>query len=65
MIDSPIHILYIDDEPNNVVSFRATFRREFNVYATTSISEAFELLEKHSTKGTYTVTFLNLGMQKS
>ena len=46
MVESPIYILYIDDEPNNVVSFRATFRREFNVFATVSVAEAFSILEK-------------------
>ena len=36
MEDEKINVLYIDDEEHNLVSFKATFRRIFNVYTADS-----------------------------
>ena len=40
-----IRILYVDDEENNLVAFRAYFRKEYEVYTAISAAEAFRLLE--------------------
>jgi signal transduction histidine kinase len=39
-------ILYLDDEENNLVAFKALFRREYEVYTTTSPQEAVQLLNE-------------------
>lgn len=39
-----IRVLYVDDEENNLISFRSFFRKEFEVYTAVSASEAFKLL---------------------
>ena len=39
-----IHILYIDDEINNLTAFRAAFRRLYTVYTAASAAEAEQLL---------------------
>jgi len=39
------HILYVDDEPNNLTVFRSTFRRSFKVHVADSAKEALEFLE--------------------
>lgn len=39
-----ISVLYIDDEENNLTSFKATFRRDFDVFVTTRAAEAAEIL---------------------
>jgi response regulator RpfG family c-di-GMP phosphodiesterase len=39
-----INVLYIDDEPHNLVSFRASFRRHFNIYTAESAAEARKIL---------------------
>lgn len=39
------NILYVDDEPDNLVVFKSSFRREYNVYTTTSPKEALELVQ--------------------
>jgi two-component system, sensor histidine kinase and response regulator len=40
-----IKILYVDDESNNLVSFRSYFRKDYEVHIATSASEALEFLE--------------------
>ncbi len=42
-----IKVLYIDDEPNNLVGFKATFRIDYNVLVANSADEGMEMLEKH------------------
>jgi signal transduction histidine kinase len=42
-----IKVLYIDDEPNNLVGFKATFRMDYNVFVAISADEGAEILEKH------------------
>ncbi|SRR6266487_6307015 len=39
-----INVLYIDDEPHNLVSFRASFRRNFNIYTADSAVEGTRIL---------------------
>jgi response regulator RpfG family c-di-GMP phosphodiesterase len=45
MSDKKINILYIDDEQNNLVSFKATFRLKYSVYIAISGEEAKRVLE--------------------
>ncbi|TDE18170.1 response regulator [Dyadobacter psychrotolerans] len=40
-----ISILYVDDEVNNLNSFKAAFRREFNVLLAASGTEGLEILQ--------------------
>jgi len=40
-----INVLYVDDEQNNLLSFKAAFRREFNVYTAISGHEALEIVK--------------------
>jgi DNA-binding NtrC family response regulator len=40
-----IGILYVDDEVNNLNSFKAAFRRYFNIYTAQSAKEGRKLLE--------------------
>lgn len=41
-----IRILYLDDEENNLSSFRAAFRREYDIYTANTSEEAFSVLKK-------------------
>ena len=43
--EKPI-ILYVDDEPANLRSFKASFRREFKVYTAESAKEGVEILRE-------------------
>ncbi len=40
-----IKILYVDDERNNLVSLKATFRHEFTVFTAISAKDGLELLK--------------------
>lgn len=40
-------VLYVDDEENNLNSFRAAFRREFRIYTAINAVDALKLLKKH------------------
>jgi two-component system, sensor histidine kinase and response regulator len=42
-----VKVLYIDDEPNNLVGFKATFRMDYNVVVANSADEGLEMLQKH------------------
>ena len=45
----PIYsILYIDDEENNLTSFKSTFRRDYRIHVASSGAEGLEIMEKHS-----------------
>ncbi|MCF0057222.1 MULTISPECIES: response regulator [unclassified Dyadobacter] len=48
-MESPekISILYVDDELNNLNSFKAAFRRDFNVLTVTSGKEGLEVLKSN------------------
>jgi len=43
-------VLYVDDEENNLISFKASLRREFNVYTAISPEAAKEFLDKDDLK---------------
>lgn len=43
-------ILYVDDEEHNLLSFKASLRREFNVYTAISPEAAQEFLDKEDLK---------------
>lgn len=42
-----IKIVYVDDEENNLISFKATFRTKYNVLTAISAADAIDLLEKN------------------
>ncbi len=42
-----INVLYVDDEPNNLVSFNANFRKEFNIYTAGSAAEGRAMLNSN------------------
>jgi len=44
-MDNPI-VLYIDDEETNIKAFEASFRRDFDITATTSLPFAIDALSK-------------------
>ena len=46
MSGKKIDILYVDDEENNLISFKATFRMQFNVHTAISAEEAMKVLGK-------------------
>jgi class 3 adenylate cyclase len=41
------NVLYVDDEEQNLVSFRATFRREYNIFTALSGKEGMEIMHKN------------------
>jgi response regulator RpfG family c-di-GMP phosphodiesterase len=42
-----ISVLYVDDEENNLFSFKATFRIKYNVFTAIGGDEALKILEKN------------------
>ena len=48
MSDKKINLLYVDNEENNLMSFKATFRLKYNVTIASSAADAMILLEKKS-----------------
>lgn len=42
-----IKVLYVDDEANNLVGFKATFRLDYNVLIANSAEEGLELVKQH------------------
>jgi PAS domain S-box-containing protein len=52
MVASPTEakprILYVDDEPDNLQSFRALFRRDYEIYLTHSAQEALQILRREN-----------------
>lgn len=47
MTKNKINILYVDDEMNNLMSFKATFRLKYNVFTAISGDEAIRILNEH------------------
>lgn len=43
---SDIRILFVDDEPNNLISFKASFRYDYTIYLAANTEEAVAQLEK-------------------
>lgn len=41
-------ILYIDDEENNLIAFRASFRRDFDIFVTDKASDAVQILSENT-----------------
>jgi adenylate cyclase len=48
MATDKLNILYVDDEEQNLVSFKAAFRREYNIFTARSGQEGLEVLKKES-----------------
>jgi response regulator RpfG family c-di-GMP phosphodiesterase len=48
MEENTINVLYVDDEANNITSFRAAFRRIFTVFTAESAEEGKQVLEKEN-----------------
>lgn len=44
MAKEKIRILYLDDEENNLTSFKAAFRRDYKIFTTTTAQEAVQIL---------------------
>lgn len=44
MQQEKVKVLYVDDEPNNLSSFKATFRRDFQIYLAESGEEGLQVL---------------------
>ncbi|UII32485.1 hybrid sensor histidine kinase/response regulator [Fulvivirga ulvae] len=40
-------ILYVDDEQNNLIVFRSSFRRHYDIYTATSASEGLKIIEEN------------------
>jgi response regulator RpfG family c-di-GMP phosphodiesterase len=41
------HVLYIDDKPNNLYSFRANFRNQYEIFTCLSGEEGLTILHRH------------------
>ena len=48
MTDKRIRILYLDDEVNNLYAFKATFRRQHEIYTASNVLEARKILNEVS-----------------
>jgi signal transduction histidine kinase len=44
-INLPINVLYVDDEEHNLYSFKANFRKDYNIYTTIDTAEALEMVD--------------------
>ncbi len=44
--ETKISVLYVDDEMNNLISFRAAFRGEIKVHIANSAAEGLDILER-------------------
>ena|SRR6218665_1139761 len=47
MNNDKISILYVDDEENNLISFKATFRLKYKVFTAISGTDAIQILENN------------------
>ncbi len=47
MNNTLINVLYLDDELHNLQSFRATFRKQYNIFTTESVEEAEIILSEN------------------
>lgn len=45
-METKISVLYVDDEENNLISFRATFRLKYQVYTAPSGAEAIRIVQE-------------------
>jgi DNA-binding NtrC family response regulator len=46
-LDGKPRVLYLDDDESNLVSFRANFRNNFEVFVATTPIEAYRMMEDH------------------
>ena len=46
-METKITVLYVDDEANNLISFKATFRMKYKVYTASGGMEAMQIVEQH------------------
>lgn len=46
-MEKNFNILYVDDEPQNLVAFKASFRRFYHIYTANSGLEGIEILRNH------------------
>jgi len=42
-----VNVLYVDDERHNLIAFKASFRRDFNVFIAESADEGIEVLKQN------------------
>jgi len=42
--ESKIRVLYVDDEPNNLMAFQASFRRHYEIYTAETVSDGMNIL---------------------
>jgi class 3 adenylate cyclase len=47
MLDEKPHILYVDDEENNLVALKAVFRRYYNIHTVTSVRDGMQYLKTY------------------
>ena len=47
MKNKHINVLYIDDEPHNLIAFNAAFRRYFNIFLAESAVEARKIIDEN------------------
>lgn len=47
MNNDKVSVLYVDDEENNLISFKATFRLKYKIHTALSGAEAIEILENN------------------
>lgn len=45
--EQKIHVLYVDDEENNLIAFKASFRRDFTIFTAISAAVAKEILAQN------------------
>lgn len=47
MQERSINVLYIDDEPHNLIAFKAAFRRDYNVFLAESAAKGKDILDEN------------------
>jgi response regulator RpfG family c-di-GMP phosphodiesterase len=47
MAEHKINVLYVDDEQNNLISFKATFRIKYNIHTAISGEDAIKILSNN------------------
>lgn len=46
-METKISVLYVDDEENNLISFKATFRLKYRIYTALSGVDAMQIVEQY------------------
>ena len=65
MADNKIVVLYVDDEENNLISFKATFRIKYKVLTAISGDEAMDILSKNKVEILPKTMFLFVNLKKN